>query len=75
MTKQLVISLAAGLLLSLPGCGCGDSCSKKAETAQTETNVDAQATCVDATCSDAACTDATCAPSETKSETEAPAKF
>lgn len=75
MTKQLVISLAAGLLLSLPGCTCNDECKKKIEAAQTETNVDAQATCVDANCADATCTDAACTTVETKSETEAPAKF
>ena len=54
MIKQLALSLCAGLLLSLPACGCKDNCSNKAES--TETSVDAQAT----TCADAACTEATC---------------
>jgi len=69
MTKQLALSLCAGLLLSLPGCGCGDSCSKKTETTVTTENTE---TSVDAT----PCAEATCESCETKSvEETAPAKF
>jgi hypothetical protein len=69
MFKQLALSLCAGLLLSLPACGCKDECSKK--TAETTTSVDAQTT---------NCSDETCKSCETPAETvvteeAAPAKF
>lgn len=70
MYKQLALSLCAGLLLSLPACGCKDECSKKATT-ETTTSVDAQTE----NCSDNACTSCETPAETTVTEEAAPAKF
>ncbi len=71
MYKQLALSLCAGLLLSLPACGCKDECSKK--TTETTTSVDAETT----NCADGACKSCECETPVEAAVTEeaAPAKF
>jgi hypothetical protein len=68
MIKQLALSLCAGLLLSLPACGCKDECSKKTTT-ETSTSVDAQ-TDAEGTCKSCETTVETAVTEEA-----APAKF
>lgn len=70
MYKQLALSFAAGLLLSLPGCGCKDNCSKQTENAST--SVDAQAPVEQANTTEATAENTV---TQTTEETSAPAKI